>query len=81
MELRTAINALRTAAGLGPATFTDAALPGLPIRTVHLTELRAGLNAARAALGWSAMAFTDPGLATGFRIKAAHLQELRNALK
>jgi hypothetical protein len=81
-ELRQAVNAMRAAAGLTAATFTDPTLTNVRIKAVHVQELRNALAAARAALGLSAIAFTDPTLTVGTtRIKAAHLQELRNGVK
>ena len=80
-ELRNAVNAFRTAAGLGTTSFTDAVLTNVAAKTTHVDELRSSLNAARGAIGLTAMAFTDPTLTSSTLIKAAHLQELRNALK
>ena len=80
-ELRTAVNAMRTAAGIGAFSFTDASLGALPIRATHFQELRSALVAARSALGLPAVAFTDPGLATGTTVRAPHVQELRDAVK
>jgi hypothetical protein len=79
MELRTAVNAMRIAAGLTQTTFTDASLAGTVIKRVHITELRSSLDAARSTIGLSAMGYTDPTLTAGVTmVKAAHLQELRN---
>jgi len=81
-ELRDAINALRTVAGIGTTTFTDASLTGLKMTKTHLDELRAALTAARSAAGLSNAAYTDPTItAHGTQIKAAHIQELRDRLK
>ncbi|HEY6212158.1 MAG TPA: Ig-like domain repeat protein [Vicinamibacterales bacterium] len=81
-QLRTAVNAMRAAAGQGAASFTDPALTaGTSIRAVHIQELRSALSAARALLGLPAVGFTDAGLAAGTVAKAAHVQELRNAVK
>ena len=81
-ELRTAVNAVRTAAGLAPATFTDASLAGKYIKTVHITELRTRLNEARSALGLVGVAFTDATLTVGSTpIKAAHVYDLRNGVR
>jgi hypothetical protein len=81
-ELRQAVNAMRAAAGLSAATFTDPALTNVRIKAVHVQELRNALVPARAALGLSVLTFTDPTLTVGTtRIKAAHVQELRNAVK
>ena len=47
IELRTAINGLRVAAGLLPANFTAGSLAGTLVLAVHVTELRAALDQAR----------------------------------
>lgn len=80
-ELRTAANAVRAAAGLTAASFTDPALTEMAIKAVHLSELRASVEAGRAALGLSVTTFTDPALAAGNNVRAAHVQELRTAVK
>jgi uncharacterized repeat protein (TIGR01451 family) len=81
-ELRTAVNAVRAAAGLPAATFTDASLAvGESMKSVHLNELRTSLNEARVAIGLPAMAWTDPAVSAGSFIKAVHLRELRTGLK
>jgi uncharacterized repeat protein (TIGR01451 family) len=80
-ELRTAVNAVRAAAGLSPTTFTDTSLTGTRPKALHVTELRSALDAARAAIGLSALAYTDPSLASGGSIKAAHYRELRAGVK
>jgi hypothetical protein len=81
-ELRQAIDALRTTAGLGSWSFTaPAPAVGTKPRAVHIHELRSALHDARMALGMSALAYTDPLVDAGFVVKAAHMQELRNSLK
>jgi hypothetical protein len=81
-ELRTAVNAVRAAAGMSPTTFTDSITPGVLIRAIHVAELRSSLDAARAQLGLSPMAYTDPSLAIGDTpVKAAHINELRAGVK
>jgi hypothetical protein len=79
-ELRTAVNAMRAAAGLSASTFTDATLTpqSTRIKAAHITELRAALDAARAAIGLPALTYTDPSMAAGTAtLKAAHVEELR----
>jgi Arc/MetJ family transcription regulator len=81
-ELRTAVNAMRTAAGLGTQTFTDALLTATAIRAVHITELRSALDAARAILGLSAINYIDPTITAGVTtLKTAHIQDLRDGVK
>jgi hypothetical protein len=81
-QLRQAVNAMRTAAGLSAATFTDPVLTNVRVKRAHVQELRNALNPARSALGLSALVYTDPTLTAGTtRIKAAHVQELRNGVK
>jgi hypothetical protein len=80
-ELRSAVNALRAAAGQGAVAFTDPSPAGVPIRAVHIQELRTAVAAARSAIGASTFVFTDPGLGTGTTVRALHVQDLRNAVK
>lgn len=81
-QLRTAVNAMRSAAGLGAATFTDASLASVLVKKVHVEELRTALNAARTALGLSAIAFTDPTLvANTTLVKTSHIEELRSGVR
>jgi Glycoside hydrolase family 44 len=83
VELRTAINAMRAAAGLSAQVFTDTPLSaGTVIKTMHLIQLRTALDQARAAIGLSSLAYTDPTITAGAtKPKAAHVQELRNGVK
>jgi len=79
-ELRTAVNAMRAAAGLGAAVFTDPtiAAQSTRIKAVHLAELRTALDQARTALGLPAISYTDPGLTAGVTpVKAVHWMEVR----
>jgi ELWxxDGT repeat protein len=77
-QLRTAVNAMRAAASLGPATFTDPSPAGVTIKAVHITELRTALDAARSVIGLSVLAYTDPTITPGVTTaKAAHTAELR----
>lgn len=83
-ELRTAIAALRTLAGLSAFSYTDATLTiGLTtIKAAHLTELRTALDAARTALGFSAGTYTDPTpVAQSTAVKSVHVQEIRNGVQ
>lgn len=82
MQLRFAINALRSAAGLPQQSWTDPSLvPGATrIRAVHFTELRSALTAAYSALGRPAPVFTNTNLNL-VTVRAAHSGELRAAVK
>lgn len=78
-ELRTGVNAMRAAVGLGASAWTDPTPAGVTIKVAHVTELRSGLTAALAALGKS-LTVTDSSL-SGTAIRAIHWQELRNAMR
>jgi hypothetical protein len=75
-ELRTAANAVRAAAGLSAASWTDSSLSGATIKAVHFTELRNSLGDATSILGLPAANYTDSTLA-GVAVKKAHIDELR----
>jgi hypothetical protein len=80
-ELRQAVNAVRAAANLGAATWTDPTLStSVTIKGVHVTELRTNLDAALTALGITLSAYTDPSL-TGILIKKVHVDEVRQRVK
>lgn len=79
-ELQTAVNLVRKAAGLAPATFTTVA-PGQKALAATLTALRNALSPARSFFGLST-SFTDATLTAGTtKIKAIHLQELRDGVR
>ena len=80
-ELRTAVNAMRAAAGLSSFSFVDSAITAgsTQIKRLHVTELRDALDEARATLGLSALIYTDPTIAVGStKIKIAHFTDLRS---
>jgi len=80
-ELRQAVNAVRAAANLSAATWTDPTLStSVTIKAVHVTELRSSLDAALTALGITTSAYTDPSL-TGILIKKVHVDEVRQRVK
>ncbi len=80
-ELRQAVNAVRAAANLSAATWTDPTLStSVTIKAAHVTELRSNLDAALTALGISTSAYTDPSL-TGILIKKVHVDEVRQRVK
>lgn len=80
-QLRTAVNAFRTTAGLPAAVFTDPT-PTTQTRpkAAHVTELRTALNEARTALGFSQVSFTGV-VVPGMAMSTSHFQEIRNAVK
>lgn len=79
-QLRSAVNAMRAAAALSAATFTDATLAGISIKRVHITELRTALNEALLQLNRFA-SFTDSDLTTSIPVRGVHVRELRDAVK
>ncbi|HXG58961.1 MAG TPA: kelch repeat-containing protein [Thermoanaerobaculia bacterium] len=81
-QLRTAVNSVRTLAGLPGASYAEAITAGsTTIKASHILELRSALDPARSALGLSAVSYADPSLAGGFLIKAAHIADLRSGVK
>ena len=82
-ELRTRIDALRSAAGLLRFSWTDAVLRAgvTRVRRVHLLELRSALAEAYGASGRAAPRWTDASPAVGSTpIRALHVTELRAAV-
>lgn len=81
-QLRTAANYARTSARLPQwaAGATPPAAPG-PIKMAHILELRTIIDEARRFLGLLPVTYTDPSLSIVTKVKAVHIQELRNALK
>ena len=81
-ELRNAVNALRTIAGIGAAAFTDAGgVFNKPVQHLYVTELRNALQGARIALGLPPVSFTDPVLSNTTPAAAVHVQQLRGGLQ
>jgi hypothetical protein len=82
-ELRSRVNAVRSATGLAAFTFTDATLAAgiTPVRAVHLGELRTAISQAYVAVGRMPPAFTDPGIQPRMTlVRAVHISELRAAV-
>jgi hypothetical protein len=79
-ELRQAVNAVRAAANLSAATWTDASLTNVAIKAVHIQELRTNLDLALSTLGYTPAPYTDTSLA-GIPIKKIHVDELRQRVK
>jgi chitodextrinase len=81
-EVRSAVNAVRAAAGLSAVTWTDSSLTNVEIKAVHINELRSSLDAARTVLGLSTGSYTDSSLTAGTTlVKAVHVSELRDRVK
>ncbi len=80
-ELRTAVDAVRSAANLANASYTNAIAVGGLIRAADMTELRFSLGEARNLLGASVMVYTDPSLTVGTTVKAAHMRAIRTGTK
>jgi len=81
-ELRSAVNAVRAAAGLSAATWTDSSLTNVEIKAVHMNELRSNLDAARSLLGLSTGSYTDSTVTAGTTlVKAVHVNEVRDRVK
>jgi YD repeat-containing protein len=77
-DLRTAINAVRTVAGLSAATWTRSDLTGLLIVANDVQELRTRLGEALTMLDIPVGAYTDPTLTANVSvIKATHIDQLQ----
>jgi len=80
-ELRTAVNQLRSHAGLAAASFTVDPSPERYVTTVkadHILQLRTALEGARLQLGLSTGGYAHPGLHSTDFIFAIDFQELRD---
>jgi hypothetical protein len=82
-QLLTAVNAMRTLAGISPISFTaPAPTNAVTIRRQHLLDLRAGLDAARGVVGLSAIGYTDPTITAGSTtVKVVHITQLRDGVR
>lgn len=77
-QARTAVNAVRTLAGIGAGAFTDPSLvAGITAKAAHMNELRTYLSAARLTLGLPTLTYTDT-VTSGSAAKALHVSEIRN---
>ena len=75
-ELRVALNAYRTALGLGPDSFDDPSLaPGMPIRALHIIQLRESFNTVRTEIGLASSSL--PWAPSGSVALAQHIVQLR----
>ena len=79
-QIRTAVNAVRSLAGLQAASFTDPSPVGMTIKSSNITELRTALDAALTALGLPAGGYTNSALAGEF-VRAIDFQELRDRVR
>jgi hypothetical protein len=81
-ELRTAVNAMRTAAVLGAGVFTNVpANTGTLVTARHILELRTAIDQARATLGLTAGVWSDPAVTSTTPIRAAQITAVRNSVK
>lgn len=83
VQLREAVGAVRVLAQLPDEGWTDTPISAgvTPVRKIHVEELRSTLGSALSALSRPSLNLTDPTLTTATLVKAAHVQELRNAVK
>ena len=84
LQLRTAINAVRAAVGLAPASWTQTINPAQPgsvtIMAVDVEELRTKLDEALQILNLPTGGYTNPSL-SGQVILQTHITELRDRVK
>jgi hypothetical protein len=80
-ELRSTVNALRSAANLGAYSFADTMASGLTIKALHLTQLRDAVNDARSAFSTGAITFSQSPPAVGGLIRASHINDLRGGVQ
>lgn len=81
-QMRTAVNAMRAAAGRDPYGFTDVLSNGTKVKAVHMNQLRTALDEARSDIGLPALGYTNtPVGANSTVIQAAHVNEIRNGVK
>jgi hypothetical protein len=80
-ELRTAVNAVRAAGGLGAFPFTDTSLAGVAIKAAHVSELRTALDAGRSAIGVPALTYANTLTAGSTPVHAVDITEVRSGVK
>jgi hypothetical protein len=83
IQLRTAVDAVRTLAGLGAGTYTDPTVTAgvTTMKAAHVNDLRSALDGARAVLLLPALSYSEAITAGVTPVKAVHLTELRNGVK
>jgi Zn-dependent metalloprotease len=79
VELRTAINSLRSVAGLSPFPFSRTIQAGVTIQVADVQELRTAIDAARSALGLPPVNYANG--ASRRAVLAIDVMELRNGLR
>ena len=81
-ELQSAVNAVRTLAGLSAFSFTSAPTSNGTVKKSHIDDLVTALNAARTDpdLGSGAISIGEALVAQSTTIKASHLTALRNGV-
>ncbi|HEU4886468.1 MAG TPA: hypothetical protein VFV49_01180, partial [Thermoanaerobaculia bacterium] len=78
IELRKAILAVRTFAGLTPYSYTHEIAAGQPVRATDLQQMRTALAQARTAIGLYPSTVSDNPLTPNATIiKAMHIGEMR----
>ena len=79
-QLRTAVNAMQTAAAQTPTAFPETITAGVTtVKGSHVAELRAALDSARTQIGLAPISYIDPIIINGTTTaKAVHVTELRN---
>jgi hypothetical protein len=82
-EMRSRIDTLRAANGLGQVSWTDPTLtPGITtVKAVHITQMRTALSQVYSARKLTPPSYADPNLtASSTQVKGAHISDLRNAI-
>jgi hypothetical protein len=76
-EIRAAVNAIESLAGVTPSVWTDPSIAGSSIKAVHIIEMRTALTNAFAVLGLQAPSFARTITVGATTIQASEWQELR----
>jgi YD repeat-containing protein len=78
-QLQGAVNAVRTRAGLSPATFAGV-VAGAPVQAAHLESLRTALTPARSILGLVPMSYTR-AVGSGLVVLASDINQTREGVQ